>query len=148
MSDRVMCMCTRGGWKKWKCVHRIQNDQKFYWGTLFSAAFGSPVHDKIQRTRWPGAVLQSINYIRLNNINRLIYYNVKIRLVYLDKLCWLKQNLVEQVHQCKVMLGWVSTILFSSRNLLTYNASKIVNCGLSELCLTSKWDRISPGMLS
>ena len=25
--------------------------------------------------------------------------NVKIRLVYLDKLCWLKQNLVEQEHQ-------------------------------------------------
>ena len=44
-------------------------------------------------------MLQSINCIRLS------YYNVKIRLVYLDKLCWLKPNFVEQVHQCKVMLG-------------------------------------------
>ena len=33
-------------------------------------------------TKWPGTVLQSINCIRLNNINRLSYYNVKIRLVY------------------------------------------------------------------
>ena len=68
----------------------------------------------IYHTRWPRSVLHSINCIRLNDINRLSYYNVKISLVYLDKLCWLKQNLVEQVHQCKVMLGWVSTISFLS----------------------------------
>ena len=64
------------------------------------------------------------------------YYNVKIWLVYFDKSCWLKQNLVEEVHQCKVMLGWVRQFFFSSRNLLIYNASKIVNFGLSELCVT------------
>ena len=29
---------------------------------------------------------------------------------------------------------------------LTYNASKIINIGLSEVCFTWKWDRISPGM--
>ena len=61
----------------------------------------------------------------------LSYYNEKIRLFYLDKLCWLKQNLVEQVHQCKVMLGWFRQLFFSPRNLLTYNASKFVNFGLS-----------------
>ena len=57
-----------------------------------------------KQARWQGAVLQSINCIRLS------YYNVKIRLLYLDKLCWLKQKLVEQLHQRIVMLSLVSTI--------------------------------------
>ena len=47
-----------------------------------------------QRTRWPGAVPQSINCIRLNDINRLSYYNIKTSLVDLDNLCWLKQNIL------------------------------------------------------
>ena len=44
-----------------------------------------------------------------------------------------EKNLVDQVHECKVMLGWVSTIFFPPRNLLSYNASKIVKIRLSAL---------------
>ena len=33
-----------------------------------------------------------------------------------DKLCRLKQNFVEQVHQCKVILGWYWYWYFSDSN--------------------------------
>ena len=51
----------------------------------------------IQKNRWPGVVPQSINFIKLNNINRLSCYDVKTRLVDLGKSCWMKQNIEKYV---------------------------------------------------
>ena len=61
---------------------------------------------------WGGGVMEGLSECRLHHFKPSVYnlhYKFKKIYIYinLDKLCWLKQILIEQVHQCKVMLGWV-----------------------------------------